>query len=156
MIATPILATSAASDRVTEALRRHLERARLAEVHLGQARKALAEAAFQIESIGELVAAFPGTDEDKRRASGELGDLARKLDWLDAERAGLEGKSQRRAPLTAADLTAELGKPWTRSKVYRWLSEGRFPGVTQPGGPGTQYLIPSDTAERINGNVKEA
>ena len=82
MLAEPILATPAASDRVTEALRRYLERARLAEVYLGQARNALAEAAFQIEGIRELVAAFPGTDEEKRQAGGELGDLAGSLTGL--------------------------------------------------------------------------
>lgn len=147
-MADTILAAPAARDRTEETLRLYLERARLAEVHLGQARKALNEADFLIEAIRELVNAFPPGN----RYGGTLGDLARKLDWLEVERSRVAGRAQRRAHITVRDLGAELG--WTRSKVYRRLEQGYFPGATQPGGHGAEWLIPADTVDRMNGNGK--
>lgn len=55
--------------------------------------------------------------------------------------------------LTVDELADAVG--FTRKKTYRWLAAGRFPGVTQPGGPGTEYVISSNTPARFFGQTTD-
>jgi excisionase family DNA binding protein len=156
IVAAPAATNGAATSNTDHSLRFFLRLADEAELALTEARKKLDEADLLIGHTRELIDIFPGTDEDKQRRRGLLADLVRRFAWLEKERARVGGRAHCRAPITADELAVALG--WTRSKAYRWLDAGRIPGVTQPGGPGTAYLIPPDAVERMlaqDGNGKE-
>jgi hypothetical protein len=81
------------------------------------------------------------------------GDVARRVERMRQKQDRLARGGAPPSRMTADELADALG--WPVQKVYRWLTEGRFPGVSQPGGKGTEYLIPADTPARLQ-NGQEA
>ena len=89
----------------------------------------------------------PGTLAGWRRDEDETGQFTRRLDAVREHRRRLSGVPAG-GWLTVPELASALD--WNVKKTYRQLEHGRIPGARQPGGRGTEWLIPADAAHRYH------
>jgi hypothetical protein len=96
-----------------------------------------------------------GLDDDREGlilGESDTAAYVRKIERLKRRRAQIAGattptENTTKHSLTVEELATEMG--FDVKKAYRWLRAGRFPGVFQPGGPGTEYFIPHDTPQQF-------